>query len=135
LEGIKLKAYFSPTRGKGGYTAYLGYQPYQQVFTDYGVSFWHDFRLLYIFVNLDFPHQNTVNHQIMRLTPGVSLRLTPRVGFSAELATDPLNGKAETIRLGAGYQLYDRLTAKAGVSQTLTGAGGRIYSLGMALEM
>jgi hypothetical protein len=135
LENLRLKAYFSPTRGNSGYTAYLGYHPYQQAVTDYGISFWKNFRSFYTFVNFDFPEVNFDNHQGMRLTPGISLRLSQRVRVAAEMETDPFQRKAEVISLGAAYNLYDRLTAKAGVTQNLAGGKGRTYSAGVALEM
>ncbi|MGD8401854.1 MAG: hypothetical protein PVH64_13130 [Bacillota bacterium] len=137
FDGLQLKAYFSPTRDNSGYTAYLGYNPSRREFTDYGVSFWSNFRLLYAFVNLDFPNANRENDdsQLIRLTPGASLRLTPRLRVSAEVETDPSNWKAEAVRLGTGYQFHDRLTAKVGVSQGLADSKERAYTLGVALEM
>jgi hypothetical protein len=137
IDGLQLKAYFSPTHGNSGYTAYLGYNPSQQEFTDYGVSFWNNFRFLYTFVNLDFPNgsRNSDNQHPVRLTPGASLRLTPRLRVSGEVETDPFKWKTEAVRLGAGYQLYDRLTAKVGVNQALRGTTERTYTLGAALEM
>jgi hypothetical protein len=132
---LQLKAYFSPTRGNSGYTAYLGYNPSRQEFIDYGVTFWNNFRWLYSFINLDFSQTSASNQQLIRVTPGVSLQLTSRARLSAELETDPFDWKAEELRVGAGYKLYNRLTAKAVASQNLTAAKNRTYSLGLALEM
>jgi hypothetical protein len=135
LEGLQLRAYFSPTRGNSGYTAYLGYNPSEQEFTDYGVSFWNNFKFIYTFVNVDFLQTAADRKQAIRLTPGVSFRLTQRLRVGAELATDPFDWKGEELRVGLGYKLFDRLTGKAGVTQTLTGQKDRTYSVGVALEM
>jgi hypothetical protein len=135
LEGLQLKAYLSPTQGNSGYTAYLGYNPSQQKFIDYGVTFWNDFKFLYVFVNVDFPQTTADHQQALMLTPGVSLRLTRRLRVGGELAVDPFDWNEEELRVGVGYKLYDRLTAKAGVTQMLTDQKGRTYSAGVALEM
>jgi hypothetical protein len=135
LEGMQLKAYFSPTRGNSGYTAYLGYNPSQQEFTNYGVSFWNNFKFLYAFANVEFLQTTADRKQAIKLTPGVSLRLTQRLRVAGELTTNPFDWKGEEFGVGAGYQLYDRLTAKVGLTQMLTGQKGRTYSVGVALEM
>jgi hypothetical protein len=132
---LQLKAYFSPTRGNSGYTAYVGYNPSRQGFTDYGVSFWNNFRWVYSFLNLDFSQTSASNQQLIRITPGVNLQLTSRARLSAELEADPFAWKAEELRVGAGYKLYNRLTATAVASQSLTEEKKRTYALGFSLEM
>ncbi|HYH04400.1 MAG TPA: hypothetical protein VEC37_15015 [Bacillota bacterium] len=130
-----LNASINPSRQGSGYTGYVQYYPEGEEFTQYGVTFWQEFGSLYTFVNLDSQKELSAQERDIRLTPGVSLRITPRVRLAGELAVDPTDWHDQELRLGVGYKLADRLTAKINGSQKLKGEKDRTFTASVALEI
>ncbi|HEY8463708.1 MAG TPA: hypothetical protein VIM29_06785 [Bacillota bacterium] len=135
---LYFNASFSPYRDSGsGYTAYLEYYPVEEEFTGLGITFWNDFNgLLYTYLNLDSSKAPLAEERETRVTPGVSLQLTPRVRVAAELAINPANwNEGQELRVGVGYRLASQLTAKTNLTQLLSGEKDRTFTAGLALEI
>ena len=130
-----INASISPSRQGSGYTGYVQYYPEGEEFTKYGVTFWQELGSLYYFVNLDSQKELSAQEREIRVTPGVSLQITPRVRLAGELAVDPTEWDDQELRLGVGYKLAERLTAKVNGSQKLKGEQDRTFTASLALEI
>lgn len=130
-----LNASINPSRQGSGYTGYVQYYPEGEEFTQYGITFWQEFGSLYYFVNLDSQKELSAQERKIRVTPGVSLQITPRVRLAGELAVDPTAWHDQELRLGLGYKLADRLTAKVNASQMLKGEKDLTFTASLALEI
>jgi hypothetical protein len=132
---LSVKVFFSPVGDKGGYTAYGEYRPINKEFIDYGITFWNDLGFIYSFVNLDSRRNATDKSWELLLTPGVNLRLTPRIKLAAELAVQPDTWKMGEARVGVIYKLADRFSSKFMISKKLNSDSGLVYATGVSMEI
>jgi hypothetical protein len=130
-----LKALFSPTHGRNGYTLYGDYDLTESKVSCYGISLWTDYRFLYAYANLE--SRNAIADQTagLVLTPGVSVKLGSRLSLGGEAEYKTAGWGGQELRLGASYRLNRKIAAKFQFETSLADQPERVYQTGLSVGL